>query len=483
MKSNQEDETIRNGGTTSCHRSDSGVRSIDHSDYHDSTTSPLSPTSSFSVSSIGNIEHSFVDALLLCQWDNILGPRLEHVWYINGRPQPHTNTLRFITGQVLSGEICRDIQSSQIDFKFFDIPEKGIIIPSFIFSAQNNNGLSLQSIALIIPNSELSLYLHQADLIHSWMTRIVAKLRVTCAMKHFGTSGLADLSSWLRSCMEMLSSLQEMGLPPKIELNYTALCPAHKLQPDFLRLMIASHLMTFGRSVVMGQRADRVNVLVYTLGLFCWDSERLCSRTALSGRSWPYFQDVWVQGCLKNADGSFNMNVRDLQCSMYPTTLIDVERLEVMQSCSPSDHKRLRHQALLEELEELYEGHEGYQTRPTGTFQNVNAPESIVRDLLNDLHKLPPESGIRESFIAHFMHSLQRRALCLIKCVEGDSAFLTLPNRLVTKRLRQDLGLQLDGDFRIVLATAEKLKPGLYHIVMADKKYDTEYLPNMTDVL
>ena len=82
--------------------------------FDESPISPLSPSSAFSVSSISNVEHSFVDALLLCQWDNILGPRLEHVWYISGRPQPHTNTLRYITSLVLSGEICRDVNLSQV---------------------------------------------------------------------------------------------------------------------------------------------------------------------------------------------------------------------------------------------------------------------------------------------------------------------------------------------------------------------------------
>lgn len=93
---------------------DSGVMTVNSEHpFHDDCT-PLSPSSGFSVSSIGNIEHSFVDALLLCHWDNILGPKMEHVWYVTGRPQPHTNILRFVTNQVLSGEICRDVHSSQV---------------------------------------------------------------------------------------------------------------------------------------------------------------------------------------------------------------------------------------------------------------------------------------------------------------------------------------------------------------------------------
>ena len=37
------------------------------------------------------------------------------------------------------------------------------------------------------------------------------------------------------------------------------------------------------------------------------------------------------------------------------------------------------------------------------------------------LHKLPVQSGIREAFVVHFMHLLQRRALTLIKHVEVET--------------------------------------------------------------
>lgn len=99
---------------------DSGIMTIPSdssfptSELNDSLSSVTSPTSAFSILSLGGIQYSYVNAILLCQWDNILGPRLEHVWYIQGRPEPHTNILRFVTSQVLSGEICRDVHSNQV---------------------------------------------------------------------------------------------------------------------------------------------------------------------------------------------------------------------------------------------------------------------------------------------------------------------------------------------------------------------------------
>ena len=143
-----------------------------------SATTPMSPSSVYAQKMLFNVPHCFMDAVLFCHWDNILGPRLEHVWYVNDRPQPHLNILRFITSQVLSGEICRELNTSRIDFKFFDIPDKGIVIPSFVFSAQKGSDLELHALALVIPNSELSVFLQVSTIVQPWFNRIISKFRV-----------------------------------------------------------------------------------------------------------------------------------------------------------------------------------------------------------------------------------------------------------------------------------------------------------------
>ena len=55
--------------------------------------------------------------------------------------------------------------------------------------------------------------------------------------------------------------------------------------------------------------------------------------------------------------------------------------------------------------------------------------------------------------------------LCL--CCSGVGKH---PSRLSSKRLRQDLSLKVPGDFYTVLATAEKLKPGMFQFVTGDSK-------------
>lgn len=46
-----------------------------------------------------------------------------------------------------------------------------------------------------------------------------------------------------------------------LQLSNTAFCPEHVLEVDFLSRCVASHLMTFGRSLVVGETADRINLV------------------------------------------------------------------------------------------------------------------------------------------------------------------------------------------------------------------------------
>ncbi len=55
-----------------------------------------------------------------------------------------------------------------------------------------------------------------------------------------------------------------------------------------------------------------------------------------------------------------------------------------------------------------------------------------------------------------------------------------IPGKVVVKKLRQDMGLALMGDLKIILATAEKLRPGIYNFVCGDPKAEVDHLNHMT---
>jgi len=45
------------------------------------------------------------------------------------------------------------------------------------------------------------------------------------------------------------------------QFSDTAFCSEHVLEQDFLTRCVASHLMTFGKSLVVGETAERINLV------------------------------------------------------------------------------------------------------------------------------------------------------------------------------------------------------------------------------
>lgn len=84
-----------------------------------------------------------------------------------------------------------------------------------------------------------------------------------------------------------------------------------------------------------------------------------------------------------------------------------------------------------------------------------------------------------EGAVGKFLRQLEYRALTLILYVQSSQRqpFEYVNGKLVKgtapvasysrKQLRRCLDLEDEGDFRIVIAIAEKLKPGIYEFVMS----------------
>lgn len=69
---------------------------------------PLSPSSKFTESSIDIPGQNLIKYMMLSHWDNILGPRVVHVWNM-GTSSLDSGFLSRISSQSLSGEICREV--------------------------------------------------------------------------------------------------------------------------------------------------------------------------------------------------------------------------------------------------------------------------------------------------------------------------------------------------------------------------------------
>ena len=145
-----------------------------------SPVTPSSPSSKYSKSPLVGVTGTTCPfrGVVLSMWDNILGPRVQHVWKVENQEALKSDLLSHITSQVLSCEICRDPLKCDIDFKFYNLPHKGVIVPAFVFSAKGKHGVSVHSMYVVIPSQELKFYLEVHDMFTCCFKRLIGKFRV-----------------------------------------------------------------------------------------------------------------------------------------------------------------------------------------------------------------------------------------------------------------------------------------------------------------
>ncbi|XP_052058481.1 guanine nucleotide exchange factor C9orf72-like isoform X1 [Mytilus californianus] len=433
--------------------------------------SPTTPSSKFSTSVIKTSHDSVINGIFLSHWDNILGPRIDHLWTFPNKPHYSHVVLNKVCSQSLSGEICREFDNCFIDYKFFTNADDGTIIPVFVFTANTTTGPAVHSLSLIINKCDLTYFLQIQHLVIRCMERLVGKLRILLHKPSSPASDILDSFFILNDdCITCLSLIKTNALPTNVKLGETYFCPSHTLEREFLHNCIASHLMTFGKTLVIGDKEENINAMLYTLCLFNTEEERKCSLLYSGEDKITYHHDLWLQGMTRKPHQRIKLPVHELLYSKYPSSVIDITAMDIKQSPHFSDHIVHSHNSQRNELLSIMGGENTVIPHPTGDIlTSVSYTETLVHSLLEDLDKLPPSCGVREAFISQFMRTIHMKALCLIKYLEGETNSGVQPFRGGLKKIRHDLCLPADGDLMIVLAAAEKLKPGLYWFIMREQ--------------
>ncbi|KAM6105481.1 guanine nucleotide exchange factor C9orf72 homolog isoform 2-T3 [Pterocles gutturalis] len=258
------------------------------------------PSPAVAKTEISLIGESPLLAATFAYWDNILGPRVRHIW------APKTEQvllsdgeITFLANHTLNGEILRNAESGAIDVKFFVLAEKRVIIVSLIFDGNWNGDRSTYGLSIILPQSELGFYLPLHRVCVDRLTHIIRKGRI---WMHKGQSIIPMLTGEVIPVMELLSSMKSHSVPEEIDISDTVLNDddiGDSCHEGFLLNAISSHLQTCGCSVVVGSSAEKVNKIVRTLCLFLTPSERKCSRLCRSESSFKYESGLFVQGLLK----------------------------------------------------------------------------------------------------------------------------------------------------------------------------------------
>ena len=133
-------------------------------------------------------------AVVLCCWDNVLGPRLSHVWRGSGDEKTQQESVKYVVSRTLNGELLRDAPENVIDSKMFVLKDKGIICFTSIFTGRDKTGPNISALSLIVPYSQLKEFLPLVELIEERVKILIAKLRVLQAKVSL-TSVTADLKT------------------------------------------------------------------------------------------------------------------------------------------------------------------------------------------------------------------------------------------------------------------------------------------------
>ncbi|XP_075416125.1 guanine nucleotide exchange factor C9orf72 homolog [Tenrec ecaudatus] len=443
-------------------------------------------------------------AATFAYWDNILGPRVRHIW----APKTEQGLLSdgeitFLANHTLNGEILRNAESGAIDVKFFVLSEKGVIIVSLIFDGNWNGDRSTYGLSIILPQTELSFYLPLHRVCVDRLTHIIRKGRIwmhkerqenvqkivlegTERMEDQGQSIIPMLTGEVIPVMELLSTMKSHCVSAEIDIADTVLNDddiGDSCHEGFLLNAISSHLQTCGCSVVVGSSAEKVNKIVRTLCLFLTPAERKCSRLCEAESSFKYESGLFVQGLLKDSTGSFVLPFRQVMYAPYPTTHIDVDVNTVKQMPPCHEHIYNQRRYMRSELTAFWRAtseedmsqdtiiytDESF-TPDLNIFQDVLHRDTLVRAFLDQVFHLKPGLSLRSTFLAQFLLVLHRKALTLIKYIEDDTQKGKKPFKSL-RNLKIDLDLTAEGDLNIIMALAEKIKPGLHSFIFGRPFY------------
>ncbi|XP_051941748.1 guanine nucleotide exchange factor C9orf72 homolog isoform X3 [Hippocampus zosterae] len=161
-------------------------------------------------------------AATFAYWDNILGPRVHHIWAPKG---DHVMLLgdgdvTFLANHTLNGEILRSAECGAVDVKFFVLAEKGVIIVSLIFDGELKGDKNTCALSIMLPQTELAFYLPLHTICVERLKHAIRKGRIWMQK---GYNIIAVLSLEIVPIMELLASMKTHSVPEDIDIKDTML--------------------------------------------------------------------------------------------------------------------------------------------------------------------------------------------------------------------------------------------------------------------
>ncbi|XP_037528701.1 uncharacterized protein LOC119405949 [Rhipicephalus sanguineus] len=247
---------------------------------------------------------------------------------------------------------------------------------------------------------------------------------------------LSSATSLLHRYFQLASSLlSTRTLDRRASVN--ALSRADRLPEELIRRALQSHLQTRRCSIVIGDSVAQVEPALNALRGLLDHEELFCS---LWGDTLEpcYLPGLQLQGLVRGSTGS-PLSARELIWSPHPSTVVDMAQGRVWQ-CP------------------LHVGYQGPLTRKLKAARTPSA-ESHVSQFVQQLGRAPTTAAA-EQLLQAFQRHLRVKAAALIQCASRSRRALS------AKYLQSVLAVPYLSDFLVILAEAEKLRPGLSRYVL-----------------
>lgn len=376
-----------------------------------------------------------------------------------------------MTRHTLNGEICRPETDTAVEPKFYMLPEIGYMITSFVFTAalwvsqsrMAENSIFSLSLIMNIKHAQEYLPLHAVceDRMNFFVKRLQAHLQVQTA-----DSALKDLSPSMLQALENLNNARKAVIT-EVDIEFTAFGDRFKkFDEAFLAKVITSHLQTCSCTIVIGSNVEDINAIILALALFMPGNDKQRCRLSTDEPD-KYNPELLLQG-LKMLPHETWQEDEVIQ-NKLPTTIIDLNKspYSVSRTCLYNQYKRLRNDYLDSEIVRLNQKNSAAALKPTiGMFKSLKESSPMVRVLVSEILKLRP-AYLQEAYANHFQRLLTRKAITLIKYLESENLHPSFDRESLQRNIKLDLNLA-DNDFLIIVAVAERLKPGIFVDLFGD---------------
>lgn len=415
---------------------------------------------------------------ILGAWDDLSGPAVRFLF-------------TFERDHGVTDEQARDLTKIGLSFhlndpnklNYFTICEfcdMNLSAFNCIYSATTNSRSCMYCFFCVFPRSYYSILKSMTSTFSSFWEEKMDMLRVFHQLKSFSETDVAQLysTSFIPSFCDFFAQFERnrsviQHLP--LKSYFQAIC----FQDKFLQRCIASHLITFGRSLVIGTERDMevINRMIYVLRLFSLPLQRtLCVFLSSDNLQRRYHAELMIQGLVVQPDEGqrYPIDVWDLLKSAYPLTLINVPRRKVKQSVPLLMHQAKRRTFLGASIATFLKASaDGTPLRPNelfscvkevkvkGLFADGNVLSLEVDDLCCELQTFNGAADLIVNYINLFMRQMVYKAKTLIAYVNDLTSKATSSVSVSSKNLWTVLNVSVDADFLILLAFAEQLQPGI----------------------